>query len=95
MFDFLVDALAVWRLSEMVTNERGPLDLLVRLRALTGVEEDVHGTTVVHNMITPLWCVLCTSIWVAGVMGLVPLAVRRAFALSAAAVLLNKYGKDL
>lgn len=86
----LRDSLAVWRLSHMLVHEEGPGDLLVKLRESTGVHD---GGQLVTNTWTPLWCVWCTSLWVAFVLPLLPTYLRTALAASAIAMIVDgQYG---
>lgn len=54
--------LAVWRVSSLVTAERGPWDVFVRLRARAGIRPDEHGEPeswpdgFVAGVLSCLWC---------------------------------------
>ncbi len=53
-FRFLIAALATWRVAFLLARERGPWDVLGRLRsAVPGVSGELLG------------CVKCTGLWVA------------------------------
>jgi hypothetical protein len=62
--EFIVLALAVWRLATLFANEDGPLDILLKFRARVGVIVDGplqrHGENVVAKAII---CVWCSSVW--------------------------------
>lgn len=81
--------LATWRLSHLLSQERGPYDLLGKLRDWAGVYYDeqsaCQGKT---ELASALCCIWCTSFWV----GL--LLARgnpvKALAYSAGAILLDK-----
>jgi hypothetical protein len=89
--DLVFMAFAVWRLSHMLVYEPGPLDLLWRLRVLTGVECDQDGHPVSWTNRTPLGCIWCTSVWVALVLVLLPIQVSYVFGLSAIAMWLEEH----
>ncbi len=81
-FDFLVIALAAWRLAFMISHERGPFGVFETLRARL----PLGGLTS---------CIFCLSVWTAGTCLLLwytPLAVLVAvLALSAAALMLASW----
>lgn len=54
-FDFLLGALATWRVAALLVREDGPYDLIARLRRATA--NTVAGRA--------LECFYCTSLWVA------------------------------
>jgi Protein of unknown function (DUF1360) len=83
--DFIIAALATWRLSFMLTHEDGPWEAFARLRAAAG--RSMPGRA--------LDCLFCTSVWVAAPLALLleQGAVRRLvtwMALSGAAGLLHR-----
>lgn len=83
--DFIIAALATWRLSFMLTQEDGPWTVFARLRAAAG--RSMPGRA--------LECLFCTSVWVAAPLALLleQGAVRRLvtwLALSGAASLLHR-----
>ena len=86
LVDVLVLALATWRLTSLLLNERGPWALLARLRALGGVEHDRDGEPVswpATEVGTLLGCHWCSSVWVGlGLAGLYLLAPGLALVLS-------------
>ncbi len=66
--DFLVMALAVWRVSSLLVNEQGPFDMFLRLRKAAGIIHDENKeVAVVPERFWPqlLSCIWCTSMWVA------------------------------
>jgi hypothetical protein len=73
--DFLIGALAVWRVSAMIAYERGPFKLFERLRAATGIFHFDDGSPD-HDLATKeiqklMLCVWCSSpyfavLWVLG-----------------------------
>jgi hypothetical protein len=84
-FDFLLAALATWRLASLMTRERGPYELVARLRARA--RDSMLGRA--------LQCFYCASLWIAAPLALlvttsVPRAVVVWVALSGAACLLDR-----
>ncbi len=74
--------LAAWRLTALLSYERGPLDVFLRLRSLLGFEHDDDGRPeswadgVVRNLIACPWCLGLPMAAVAfGLWQVVPLAV--------------------
>ncbi len=69
--DYLILGLATWRLTSLLVNERGPWDILERLRYLSGMRYDrdsmPYATT---NLSEVLSCVWCLSVWVGIAFGL-------------------------
>ena len=68
IFDFLVMALAVWRVSSLFVDERGPFDLFVKIRELAGITHDENKeVAVIPERFWPqlLSCVWCFSMWAA------------------------------
>ena len=53
--DFLIGALAVWRVSALLVREDGPYDLIARLRS--AARNTMAGRA--------LECFYCTSLWIA------------------------------
>lgn len=76
-----------YRLSYLLVKEDGPFKLAVGLRWLTGVGTLPDGRPIVHNSITPLYCIRCTSVWVAAILLVLPLWVGAIFAISCLAII--------
>lgn len=83
MLDFLILALASWRLANLLVNESGPKNVFGRLRAWVGVETvtalTANGLKTGHaarNAVAEgFMCVWCVSVWSATffmVSGLIP-----------------------
>ena len=95
--NYLILALATWRISSMLTDELGPWDLLIKFRHLIGVRFDEHSETYGTNVIAEAFtCVWCMSFWI-GLAWTVafyynPHSVRLAlpFALSAGAIIIEE-----
>ena len=67
MLEFVVLALATWRISSLLVDEPGPFRIFIRIRELTGITHDVDG----NPLVVPdgffsevLSCVWCASIWI-------------------------------
>lgn len=62
--EYLILALATWRLSSLLANEDGPFQVFERLRQAAGVEIDKEGYRIGSNQFTKgLLCVWCNSVW--------------------------------
>lgn len=104
-FDFLVLALAIWRVANMLVNEDGPWMVFEHLRLKIGLQpapapDMVRETDPPGRMPGSLFaCVWCLSLWVAGLF-VALLAFRRKaamwlampFALSSISCLLDEWG---
>lgn len=100
LLEFLVYALATWRLSSLFVSERGPFDVFQRIREAVGIEHDEDGKI----SVTPetllagiLGCVWCLSVWVGFALTIsvyyVPLVsfwLMLPFALSGAAIVIER-----
>ena len=64
-FRALVYALAVYRLTNLICHERGPLDMFVRLRYAVGFRYDDDETVPLGFLAGLLGCPLCLSVWLA------------------------------
>lgn len=93
MINYLIHALAAWRLASLLVNEDGPGAVFARLRHKAGVRSvvtrDGQGNpTASRAALTPvaegLTCVWCVSVWTAALLAL-PLAPVRALRLVLAA----------
>jgi hypothetical protein len=91
---YVVVALAVWRVSNMVLFETGPWFVFTRLRSWLGVHHDEDGIPEAWPVGSVLECLWCFSVWVALVLAIVPWWFSLPFALSAAAVLIGKWVED-
>lgn len=74
--------LAAWRLARMGVYEAGPNDWLYALRLRSGIEYDIKGNVVAYPPWNPLHCVLCTSVYTAIIVLVLPRAVVNALAIS-------------
>lgn len=99
--EFVILALAVWRVSSLLTYERGPGRVFEHVRARVGIKHSDAG----HPNVWPstfwgelLTCVWCASVWVAlgfallyAFSGSTALGLALPFALSGAAIGLSKW----
>lgn len=87
----LIAALATWRLSHLFMYEAGPWGSVQKLRAYFGVRHDPDGTPVAWPDGSVFECFLCFSVWVGLLSAASPSWLLRPFALSACAILVNKW----
>lgn len=65
--NLIIFGLAVWRISSLFVNEKGPANVFIKMRELAGISHDPDGNI---SMIPDrffagvLSCVWCCSIWV-------------------------------
>lgn len=93
LFDFVVYALAVWRISHMLVYEEGPVGIFAWMRGKTGIVHDDQGVPIAwpdHNVFRCLWC---TSWWVSLGLLALPVVVFVPFAGSAVAIIINKLAR--
>jgi len=63
--DFIVVALATWRLTSLLVWEAGPWDVLFRLRHFFGVRYDEQSARYSNHVVgKALICPWCASVWV-------------------------------
>lgn len=68
---FLIYALATWRLAHLLACERGPYDVLGRLRTACGAGYEADGSVVAETEAARLiTCVWCSSPWLAALLAL-------------------------
>jgi hypothetical protein len=61
---FLIAALAVYRLSLLISKEAGPFDMFGRFRTWAGVEFDQYSNPYATNQFAEgLLCPFCVSVW--------------------------------
>ena len=88
LFELIVKALAVWRISNLLVDEDGPYDIARKIRAIANDKNQQLGA-----MLDCLWC---TSVWVALFVTFIPydwIVILMPFALSAGALYVNKLVK--
>lgn len=74
----------------MLVAETGPGRIFVKLRELTGIEHTEDGHIFSYGDWTPLYCIWCTSVWVAVVFMFVPVVLLLPLALSGAAIIIQE-----
>lgn len=87
----IVHGLATWRVTHILVYEAGPYNVFIRLRERMGIAHDDAGVPVAWPDGLVLACALCTSVWVAAIMLLVPTHIKTVFATSAIACILERY----
>jgi hypothetical protein len=102
MLEFVVFALATWRLSSLLSAEDGPWGMFAELRRFMGVRYDDHsipyGTTMPSKLLACVWCL---SVWVGAFWALlwwlwpgVSFWLAAPLALSAGAIVVEKITAD-
>lgn len=103
MIEIATLALATWRLTSLLVYEDGPGKVFDRLRAWAGITYDEqNNATATTSLGEGLKCFWCTSVWCGTFWALLYLTTDTTwlalpFALSAAAILIDKlveYGKS-
>jgi hypothetical protein len=97
-FEFIILALATWRLSSLLVNEEGPFSVFTNLRYLAGVRFDEYSQSYGKNVVADaLQCVWCASVWIAIIwfaawllFGAIATTVAIPFALSAVACIVEE-----
>lgn len=74
----------------MLVQEAGPGRIFIRLREATGIVHTDDGHVLNYGDWTPLYCVWCTSIWVALAFMLLPILVLVPFAVSTLAIIIHE-----
>lgn len=96
--ELLESGLSAWRLSHMLLYERGPLQVFTHVRGLVGIEHNEQGEVISwkENELSYVFtCMLCISIWAGALISCcasgtsVLGVVRKAFAISAVAILVD------
>lgn len=65
---YIVYALAIWRLSNMLVDESGPFDLFGKLRSKLGVKYDRHSKPYGETFLAQLLsCIYCVSVWISAI----------------------------
>ena len=67
LLNLLILGLATWRMSSLLVSEKGPFNIFVKIRSLTGIRHDSLGDAVEipDNVFAQiLSCVWCCSVWV-------------------------------
>ena len=85
-FHLTVVAVATWRLAYMLIAERGPFDLLTRIRRARGVVHDDSNEPVGWPDNSIFACLYCMSFWMGLILAILPWWVSVPFAMSALAI---------
>lgn len=100
MLNFLVLALATWRLASLFVDEAGPADMFLKFRHFAGIRFNEFSTPYAINWVGEmLLCLWCTSLWTGTFLALIHLLLPTLvwqllaypLALSAAAILIGKW----
>lgn len=89
--------LATWRISKLLMDEAGPWNVVQRFRETFGFVHDDDGNIVAVPEGSVLGCIYCLSVWVGLSLVLLPPNIRRVFAVSAIAILVEdllEHGKS-
>lgn len=89
--EFVVKALATWRISHMFVKEEGPWYVFRRIREHEGWQYDIDGQEVAKPTNHVLGCIWCLSPWVGILLSRMPMGVVTPFALSAVTIALQKW----
>ena len=58
--------LAIWRVSSLFYDEKGPWDVMVKLREKMGIEHDENGNVIATPIhLEPITCFWCVTLFVA------------------------------
>lgn len=74
----------------MLVLEHGPFGLLLQARSLTGIEHDDEGEQIAWSDNNPLSCILCTSVWVALLMLVLPTKIKEILAISGVVTIIRE-----
>jgi hypothetical protein len=97
--DYLILALATWRLSSLITYESGPFGVFDKFRVAIGVKQGEYGSYGENELAKGIACLWCNSIWVGAILtallALSDLTIWLAlpFALSSGAILVEMMDK--
>ena len=93
---FVILGLAVWRISRLLSSERGPYALLEKIRHLCGVRYTDHGVTTRSELSKLISCPDCNSVWLGAIasvlyiiLGIAIVWIALPFALSAFAIIVG------
>lgn len=92
MLDFLIDALATWRLTSLFHREDGPFAIFDHIRNGINVQYNQHNQPYGDNEVAKAFsCMWCLSVWVG--FGIRHLAhwLRYSMALSAVGILIERF----
>lgn len=87
LLDFLINTLAVFRLSRLVSKEDGPFNVFTRVRMFFLKRAHVNETY--QTIADGLHCPFCLSVWFSFIILLVPKTIRYAFGIAGMVTLLE------
>lgn len=90
MLRFIIDALATWRVANLLVNENGPWYVFKHIRESFGFLYYDDGTVLARPDNHVLSCVWCCSIWVGVVVPFLPYRLRWLLSLSTVACVLDQ-----
>lgn len=88
--EILLKALATWRISHMLVHEDGPYEMWYGLRIKSGIRYGFDGKPSQFGGLSPLHCLLCTSLWVSPILYLLPIKYVMPWAISGIAILIEE-----
>lgn len=92
MLNFFIEVLATWRICSLLISEDCPFEVCARFRDEIGISYDAQSQPIASNEFAKLFtCIWCLSFWVGLILARGD--VKRALALSAGAILLNRWIK--
>lgn len=92
MLDFLIDALATWRLTSLLHREEGPFSVFDELRDKIGVKYDVNNMPYGENEVAKAFsCMWCLSVWISFGIRLIGRWLRYSMALSAIVIIIERF----
>jgi len=96
--EYVILALATWRLASLFSQEEGPFDIFAKVRHFVGVRHDDHGIPYGLNTLSKgMLCVWCISMWFAVLWAVLYYLWRDSvwialpFALSAGAIMVERW----
>lgn len=100
--NYLILALATWRLASFLVHEDGPFEIFARFRSVVGVQYAPDGLAIGTNWFAKgVSCVWCLTVWIAFVWAIAywlwePVTwVALPFALSAGAIMVEEFLNDV
>lgn len=88
--DIIILGLATWRASQAIVYERGPYDILIKIREATGITHNSMGERISWDDQNVFSCIWCMSVWVSLILSFMPPIVRMFFAGSAISILIEE-----
>lgn len=89
LLQLVESGLATWRISHMLVYEAGPFDIFVKMRTHFGIEHDDNDVPIAWPHGVVFQCVWCLSVWIAGIVILMPKRITRPFAVAALSAMIE------